>query len=88
LFPGVHRYVSLVAGATLTAAHALRSGQADVAICWDGGRYGLELIVATECSPKFLLQAPCSQISCFRVLLCRGLCSCHSLVEESTQDSP
>ncbi|EIN09162.1 Arginase/deacetylase [Punctularia strigosozonata HHB-11173 SS5] len=39
LFPGVHRYVSLIAGASLSAAQALRTGQADVAICWDGGRH-------------------------------------------------
>ncbi|KZW00701.1 Arginase/deacetylase [Exidia glandulosa HHB12029] len=38
-FPNLARYVSLVSGGTLTAAHALRDGFADVAIAWDGGRH-------------------------------------------------
>ncbi|KAL7284332.1 hypothetical protein ACG7TL_001618 [Trametes sanguinea] len=32
-------YIRLVAGASLTAARALRHGHADIAICWDGGRH-------------------------------------------------
>ncbi|KAG8993004.1 hypothetical protein FRB94_011149 [Tulasnella sp. JGI-2019a] len=39
LFEGLAAYVQLVAGATLTATRALRDDQADVAICWDGGRH-------------------------------------------------
>lgn len=35
-FPGLPDYVQLVAGASLTAANALKL--VDVAICWDGGR--------------------------------------------------
>ncbi|KAG6885702.1 hypothetical protein C0992_004945 [Termitomyces sp. T32_za158] len=38
-FPLLHAYVPLVAGAALTAAHALVAGTADIAICWDGGRH-------------------------------------------------
>ncbi|TFK41576.1 histone deacetylase 8 [Crucibulum laeve] len=38
-FSGLPDYVRLVAGATLTAADALRQETADVAICWDGGRH-------------------------------------------------
>ncbi|KAI0646127.1 histone deacetylase complex protein [Trametes meyenii] len=38
-FPHLAEYVKLVAGATLTVAKSLREGQADVAICWDGGRH-------------------------------------------------
>ncbi|KAG7094726.1 hypothetical protein E1B28_005546 [Marasmius oreades] len=37
LFPGLNEYVRAVAGATLTAANALKL--VDVAICWDGGRH-------------------------------------------------
>ncbi|KDQ10349.1 hypothetical protein BOTBODRAFT_36251 [Botryobasidium botryosum FD-172 SS1] len=38
-FPGLPRYVQLVAGASLTGAGVLREGHADVAIVWDGGRH-------------------------------------------------
>ncbi|KAL1742194.1 hypothetical protein HDZ31DRAFT_43766 [Schizophyllum fasciatum] len=38
-FPGLDRYVTLVAGASLTAVQALKKGFADVAIAWDGGRH-------------------------------------------------
>ncbi|KAG8760139.1 hypothetical protein FRC12_009613 [Ceratobasidium sp. 428] len=38
-FPGLDEYISLIAGATLTAAQAVQSGRFDVAICWDGGRH-------------------------------------------------
>ncbi|EJD08441.1 histone deacetylase 8 [Fomitiporia mediterranea MF3/22] len=38
-FPGLGRYVQMVAGATLSAAEALKSGNVDVAIAWDGGRH-------------------------------------------------
>ncbi|KAF9262290.1 Arginase/deacetylase [Marasmius fiardii PR-910] len=37
LFPGLDGYVRAIAGATLTAANALKV--TDVAICWDGGRH-------------------------------------------------
>jgi len=37
-FPGLHDYVPLVAGASLTAANVLVKQLADIAICWDGGR--------------------------------------------------
>ncbi|KZT10434.1 histone deacetylase complex protein [Laetiporus sulphureus 93-53] len=39
LFTGLPAYVKLVAGATLTAAKSLQSGDVNVAICWDGGRH-------------------------------------------------
>ncbi|KAI0367212.1 histone deacetylase complex protein [Pilatotrama ljubarskyi] len=32
-------YIRLVAGATLTAAKALKDNTVDIAICWDGGRH-------------------------------------------------
>ncbi|EIW55921.1 histone deacetylase 8 [Trametes versicolor FP-101664 SS1] len=38
-FPHLPEYVRLVGGATLIAAKALRNNQAEVAICWDGGRH-------------------------------------------------
>ncbi|KAH7878388.1 histone deacetylase complex protein [Lentinula edodes] len=38
-FPGLSEYICLVAGATITAANALRFGYADIAINWDGGRH-------------------------------------------------
>ncbi|KAH8115473.1 histone deacetylase 8 [Phellopilus nigrolimitatus] len=38
-FRGMDKYVQLVAGATLTAAELLRTGSADIAIFWDGGRH-------------------------------------------------
>ncbi|KAH9939186.1 histone deacetylase 8 [Amylocystis lapponica] len=38
-FSGLPEYVRLVAGASLTAADALRQDRADIAICWDGGRH-------------------------------------------------
>jgi len=38
-FPGLNRYVQLVAGATLTAVDVLKNGKADIAISWDGGRH-------------------------------------------------
>lgn len=38
-FDGLHRHISLVAGASITAAELLATGQADVAIAWDGGRH-------------------------------------------------
>ena len=37
-FPGMHEYIPLVAGATLTAVDALQDDACDVAVCWDGGR--------------------------------------------------
>jgi histone deacetylase 8 len=37
-FIGLSDYVQLVAGASLSAAHALRQDMADISICWDGGR--------------------------------------------------
>jgi histone deacetylase 8 len=40
-FVGLPEYVQLIAGASLTAANALKQDKADVAICWDGGRFGL-----------------------------------------------
>lgn len=40
-FPGLHDYVPLVAGGTLTAANALARHVSDIAICWDGGRSDL-----------------------------------------------
>ncbi|GAA5820687.1 hypothetical protein JCM11251_003112 [Rhodosporidiobolus azoricus] len=39
LFPSLSRYVSLVAGASMTAARILRDGNADIAINWTGGRH-------------------------------------------------
>ncbi|KAI0819455.1 histone deacetylase complex protein [Trametes gibbosa] len=39
VFPRLADYVRMVGGATLSAAKALRNEQADVAICWDGGRH-------------------------------------------------
>ncbi|GJE98067.1 histone deacetylase [Phanerochaete sordida] len=39
VFRGLPEYTRLVAGATLTAVKTLTEGQADVAICWDGGRH-------------------------------------------------
>ncbi|RDB18669.1 Histone deacetylase 8 [Hypsizygus marmoreus] len=39
IFSGLHDYVPLVAGASLTAARALITGEADIAISWDGGRH-------------------------------------------------
>jgi histone deacetylase 8 len=38
-FRGLHLYVPVIAGATLTAVKILIEGRADVAIAWDGGRY-------------------------------------------------
>lgn len=38
-FSLLHKYVPLVAGASLTAARQLRDGLADVAISWNGGRH-------------------------------------------------
>ncbi|KAG6918390.1 hypothetical protein DXG01_014791 [Tephrocybe rancida] len=38
-FPLLPAYVSLVAGAALTATQALITGTAQVTICWDGGRH-------------------------------------------------
>lgn len=38
-FDGLHRHISLVAGASITAAELLATGQADIAIAWDGGRH-------------------------------------------------
>ncbi|KAG6848930.1 hypothetical protein H0H93_012701 [Arthromyces matolae] len=38
-FPLLPAYVSLVAGAALTAAQALITNEAQVTICWDGGRH-------------------------------------------------
>lgn len=44
LFPGLEDYVPLVAGATLTAIETLKSGFAEIAICWDGGRCAFPVI--------------------------------------------
>ncbi|KAH8829748.1 histone deacetylase 8 [Flagelloscypha sp. PMI_526] len=38
-FPGLPNYVRLVAGASITAAGALKSGKFQTAIAWDGGRH-------------------------------------------------
>ncbi|KAF8839677.1 arginase deacetylase [Paxillus ammoniavirescens] len=38
-FRGMHEYIQLVAGATLTAVDAIKEGLCDVAVCWDGGRH-------------------------------------------------
>ncbi|KAF9237538.1 hypothetical protein BU15DRAFT_48618 [Melanogaster broomeanus] len=38
-FRGMHEYIQLVAGATLTAVDALKEALCDVAVCWDGGRH-------------------------------------------------
>ncbi|KAA1477915.1 Arginase/deacetylase [Dentipellis sp. KUC8613] len=38
-FAGLGAYALAIAGATLAAARALARGEADVAICWDGGRH-------------------------------------------------
>ncbi|CBQ68839.1 related to histone deacetylase [Sporisorium reilianum SRZ2] len=38
-FDGLQQHVSLVAGAAITAAELLATGQADMAIAWDGGRH-------------------------------------------------
>ncbi|KAF9073050.1 Arginase/deacetylase [Rhodocollybia butyracea] len=38
-FVGLPKYARLVAGATLTAADALRFGHANISINWDGGRH-------------------------------------------------
>lgn len=38
-FPGLPSHISLVAGASITAANLLSSGECDIAICWDGGRH-------------------------------------------------
>ncbi|KAL0958306.1 hypothetical protein HGRIS_000451 [Hohenbuehelia grisea] len=38
-FQGLHHYVPLVGGASLTAARTLTAGLAEIAICWDGGRH-------------------------------------------------
>ncbi|KAI0764765.1 histone deacetylase complex protein [Fomes fomentarius] len=38
-FPHLPEYVRLVGGASLSAARVLREDQADIAICWDGGRH-------------------------------------------------
>ena len=40
LFAGLPAYIRLVAGASLSSTSILRQDKADVAICWDGGRYG------------------------------------------------
>ncbi|KAH0834910.1 hypothetical protein J3R83DRAFT_10558 [Lanmaoa asiatica] len=38
-FYGMHEYIPLVAGATLTAVDAIKDNSCDVAVCWDGGRH-------------------------------------------------
>jgi len=38
-FKGLPEYVQLVAGASLSAASVLRQHKADIALCWDGGRF-------------------------------------------------
>lgn len=38
-FEGLDRHISLVAGASITAAELLATGRADIAIAWDGGRH-------------------------------------------------
>jgi acetoin utilization deacetylase AcuC-like enzyme len=38
-FDGLKKHVSLIAGASITAADLLATGQADIAIAWDGGRH-------------------------------------------------
>ncbi|KAF9220724.1 histone deacetylase 8 [Gyrodon lividus] len=37
-FRGMHEYIHLVAGATLTAVDAIKENICNVAVCWDGGR--------------------------------------------------
>ncbi|KAF5345921.1 hypothetical protein D9758_011417 [Tetrapyrgos nigripes] len=39
IFEGMSDYIQLVAGATMTAANALKLGKVETAICWDGGRH-------------------------------------------------
>ncbi|KAF6757783.1 hypothetical protein DFP72DRAFT_845707 [Ephemerocybe angulata] len=46
IFPGLSDYVQLVGGATLTAAETLKTGFAEVAIAWDGGRCAWILITS------------------------------------------
>ncbi|KAI0937662.1 hypothetical protein AcW1_001515 [Taiwanofungus camphoratus] len=38
-FDGLPEYIRLVGGASLSAANALCRGEADITICWDGGRH-------------------------------------------------
>ncbi|KAN0086043.1 hypothetical protein V8E55_007177 [Tylopilus felleus] len=38
-FKGMHDYIPLVSGATLTAVNAIKENSCEVAICWDGGRH-------------------------------------------------
>ncbi|KAL5531903.1 hypothetical protein ACEPAF_5466 [Sanghuangporus sanghuang] len=38
-FFGMGKYVQMIAGATLSAAESLKSGETDIAIAWDGGRH-------------------------------------------------
>ncbi|KAG9311651.1 hypothetical protein JVU11DRAFT_7886 [Chiua virens] len=38
-FRGMHEYIPLIAGATLTAVDAIKDNLCDVAVCWDGGRH-------------------------------------------------
>lgn len=69
------KYVPLVAGASLTAAEALTSGNADVAICWDGGRYA-HGVTERLFLPVLTLnhwQTSRTEIESVWLLLCRGL---------------
>ena len=58
LFAGLPAYIRLVAGASLSSTSILRQDKADVAICWDGGRYGfifhVIFLVATSVSYMIL----------------------------------
>ena len=61
----------LVAGAVLTAVETVKTGFAEVAICWDGGRYVdmcCMLLAGTNS-----MQASCTKIKSDGLLLCGGL---------------
>lgn len=47
-FRNMHEYIQLVAGATLTAVDALKNDVCDIAICWDGGRLGLLVVLSNH----------------------------------------
>lgn len=43
-FPGLKEYILLLGGAVLDAVGVLKSGQVDVSIVWDGGRWCILVI--------------------------------------------
>jgi hypothetical protein len=49
-FLGLPDYVQLIGGATLTAVSALHNDVSNTAICWDGGRLFIRLLLF---SPHF-----------------------------------